>query len=100
MRRQLRTALTVAATALAVSVQPGPGRSGMKFLSRVAAGHRYVIPADALALLRTGRIDQRLFDVTTLARFGYTGTDLPLLVTYPTGNRAAAAARSALGAGG
>ncbi len=83
-----------------VSVQPGPGRSGMKFLSRVAAGHRYVIPADALALLRTGRIDQRLFDVTALAGFGYTGTELPLLIAYPAAGGRAAAARSAAGAGG
>ncbi len=84
-----------------VSVQPGPGRAGMRFLSRVAGGHRYVVPADALALLRTGRVDRRLFDVTALAGYGYTGAELPLLITYPgAGNRGAAAVRSAAGVAG
>jgi subtilisin family serine protease len=82
-----------------VSVQPGPGRAGMKFLSRVTAGHRYVVPADALPLLRTGRVDQRLFDVTALTGFGYTGTELPLLIAYPaSGNRAARSAAGVPGA--
>jgi subtilisin family serine protease len=81
------------------SVTPGPGRAGMRFLSRTSDGHRYVYPADALALLRSGQVDQRLFDVTSLIGFGYTDrvADLPLLVAYPRTN---AAARSAATAGG
>ena len=78
------------------SVQPGPGRSKIRFMARTIKGHRYVIPADALALLRAGRLDQRLFDVTEIASLG--GTDLPLLVTYPKDS--ATGARGALAAGG
>jgi hypothetical protein len=85
----------------ALSIQRGPGRAGIRFVSRTTAGHRYVIPADALPLLRAGRLDQRLFDLTALRDFGYTGNaDLPLLVAYPkAGNRkGAAGARAATGA--
>src|SRR4051794_7751519 len=42
------------------SVQPGPGRAKVRFVSQASGGHRYVIPYDALALLRDGRIDKRL----------------------------------------
>lgn len=68
------------------SVQAGPGRAGMRFVSRrTGTGHR-IIPVDALALLRSGRVDGRLFDVTALAGAGYTDDrvkELPLLVAYP-----------------
>jgi subtilisin family serine protease len=81
------------------SVEAGPGRAGMRFIDRRDADHRYVIPADALPLLRSGRLDQRLFDLTTLISFGYDDRagGLPLLVTYPTtgSSRGPAAARSA-----
>ena len=36
-----------------------------------AQGHDYVIPADARAMVATGKLDRRLFDVTALADFGY-----------------------------
>src|SRR6188768_2013719 len=42
------------------SVDRAPGRAGTRFISRKVAGHHYVIPADALPLLRGGRLDQRL----------------------------------------
>jgi len=77
-----------------VAVTAGAGRQGTSFLSQKIKDHRYVIPADALPLLRSGRVDQRLFDVTALIEYGYTDrvADLPLLVAYP---KTSAAARSA-----
>ncbi|MFC7534908.1 S8 family serine peptidase [Actinoplanes sp. GCM10030250] len=71
----------------AVSVQAGTGRSKVGFATQTVGGHRYVIPSDAFALLREGRLDKRLFDVTTLATLG---AELPLLVTYPDAGPAAA----------
>ncbi|MEU8236528.1 S8 family serine peptidase [Actinoplanes sp. NPDC048967] len=80
------------------SVERAPGRSGMRFVSHKAAGHHYVLPVDALPLVKGGRLDQRLFDLTALRDFGYTGeAELPLLLAYPrSGNRKGpAAARAA-----
>jgi len=79
----------------------GPGRDRMRFVDRTVDGDRYVIPVDALPLLRAGKLDRRLFDVTALHEFGYTSDkDLPLLVRYPrTGaGKGPAAVRSAVGA--
>ena len=82
-----------------LAVTAGAGRAGTRFLSQKIKDHQYVYPADALALLRAGRVDQRLFDVTELIGFGYTdkAADLPLLVAYPKADKAkkGAAARSA-----
>src|SRR5689334_18887676 len=49
-----------------VAMQPAPGREHVRFVSRVVAGHLQVTPVDALPLVTAGRLDQRLFDVTTL----------------------------------
>ena len=64
----------------AFSVEHGPGRDGMTFQTRRVGGHLSVIPADATELLAAGRLDPRLFDVTTLLAFGYDDrrADLPL----------------------
>ncbi|WP_433306874.1 S8 family peptidase [Actinoplanes sp. CA-030573] len=79
------------------SVQPGPGRSKIRFMTQRSGGHRYVIPSDALPLLRAGRLDKRLFDVSLLNATG----DLKLLVSYPKNDASSASsARSALTAGG
>lgn len=65
------------------SVRPGPGRADIQFLTRRVDGRLQVIPVDALALLNAGRLDERLFDVTTLLEFGYDRRpDLPVLLTY------------------
>ncbi|MGI5524518.1 S8 family peptidase [Micromonospora sp. CA-259024] len=66
-------------------IQRGPGRAGMRFVTTREAGHQYVIPVDAMPLLRDGRLDRRLFDLTTLGEFGYDdrAAELPLLVAYP-----------------
>nr|BFE73935.1 hypothetical protein GCM10020092_072360 [Actinoplanes digitatis] len=82
------------------SIERAPGRAGTRFVSRKAAGHHYVIPVDALPLVRGGRLDQRLFDLTALRDFGYTGeAELPLLLAYPrSGSRkGAASAQPAVG---
>ena len=75
-------------------IQRAPGRAGMRFVSSREGGHQYVVPADAAPLLRDGRLDRRLFDLTALGEFGYDdrAADLPLLVAYPDD---AARARSA-----
>ena len=87
----------------AVGIQRGPGRDGVRFVTRSDRNHLYVIPGDASDLVRAGRIDRRLFDVSALIRFGYDDRrrgDLPLIVTSAPGERAASGARAAVAAGG
>ena len=50
-----------------------------------------MIPADVLSLLRAGRLDKRLFDVTATSAPGDT---LPLLVTYAPKGPAAAGTKA------
>lgn len=71
------------------SVQTGPGRAGMRFITQKTRRGQTVIPADALPLLRAGRLDKRLFDVGSLVKDGYTAS-LPLLVSYRKNSRQAA----------
>ena len=74
-----------------LSVRSGAGREKMTFSKLTAGGHTYVIPADARRLVSTGRLDQRLFDLTTLREFGYDDArrdTTPLIVTHPAGQRA------------
>ncbi|MGC4762179.1 S8 family serine peptidase [Micromonospora sp. DT46] len=80
------------------SVRPAPGREDVRFLTRRERGHVSVVPEDAVAPIRDGRIDRRLFDVTELVAAGYDDArrdDLPLLITGSAG----AARRSAVPAG-
>ncbi|AGZ40268.1 S8 family serine peptidase [Actinoplanes friuliensis] len=68
------------------SVEPGPGRRDMRFATYRTATGRHVVPVDALRLLRAGKLDARLFDLTALTAAGYTDErtrELPLLVAYP-----------------
>ncbi|MEU8012520.1 S8 family serine peptidase [Micromonospora parva] len=80
----------VTVTASGASVQRGTGRESVQFLVRRERGRLTVTPTDALPLLRSGRVDRRLFDVTGLVEAGYDDArrdTLPLLVTYgSTGN--------------
>ncbi|MFC3897192.1 S8 family serine peptidase [Lentzea rhizosphaerae] len=63
-----------------VAIQPGEGRRGMTFKThRGADGHTTVVPKDAFGPLAAGRLDRRLFDVTTLLEFGYRDR-MPLIV--------------------
>jgi subtilisin family serine protease len=78
-----------------VAVRPAKGREKVGFVQRTVAGHVKVIPADAVRLVDLGRLDERLFDVTTLLEYGYDDAkrpDLPLIVTSAggTGMRASA----------
>ncbi|MEV6691502.1 S8 family serine peptidase [Micromonospora sp. NPDC051196] len=82
----------------AASVRPAEGRSGIRFLTQRQQDHLWVVPQDALPLIRDGRVDRRLFDVTGLIAAGYDDArrdHLPLLMTYQTG-----AARRAAAPGG
>lgn len=83
------------------SVTRAPGRAGIRFLTQRIDGDQYVIPDDALPLLRSGRLDRRLFDVTELHRFGYDdrAAELPLLVSYPRASERGAARSAATVAG-
>lgn len=83
--------VTLSATG-AVAVRRGEGRQGIAFVTRRVAGHVHVIPSDAVPLLRAGRLDARLFDVTALLGFGYGDArgNLPLIVTSNPTARAAA----------
>ena len=83
------------------SVTRAAGRAGIEFVTQVVDGDQYVTPADALPLLRSGRLDRRLFDVTELRRFGYDdrAAALPLLVSYPRASERTAARSAATVAG-
>ncbi|WP_434446964.1 S8 family serine peptidase [Lentzea sp. E54] len=68
------------------SVRPGPGREGMAFSTTRHDGHLTVMPADAIQLVASGRVDPRLFDVTALLGFSYDDAHrdtLPLIITQP-----------------
>ncbi|WP_433535602.1 S8 family serine peptidase [Micromonospora sp. CA-249363] len=75
----------VTVTAAGASAQPGAGRTGVQFLVQREGGRLSVLPTDALPLLRSGRVDRRLFDVTGLIEAGYDDArrnTLPLLLSY------------------
>ncbi|WP_309115752.1 S8 family serine peptidase [Saccharothrix sp.] len=66
-------------------VRPGQGRKDITFRQlRDERGHLHVLPSDAVADVRGGRLDGRLFDVTGLIRAGYddrSSAVTPLIVT-------------------
>ncbi|MDX3070866.1 S8 family serine peptidase [Streptomyces sp. MI02-7b] len=83
----------------AVSVQRGPGRTGIGFqLSHEWHGtehHISVVPSDAQALLADGRLDARLFDVTEQVNAGYddaSTSTFPLIYSSRSGKSATARA--------
>lgn len=81
-----------------VVIEPARGRGHTAFHSYTDHGHTFVIPRDAAELIAGGRLDERLFDVTLLVDLGYDDDRrdrLPLITTYPSGARAAAALRTA-----
>lgn len=81
--------VTVTASGSA-AVSPGPGRTHLRFLTTRDRGHLTVLPQDALPLVRAGRVDRRLFDVTGLIAAGYDDSrrdHLPVLVTGDAGAR-------------
>ncbi|PSL51777.1 subtilase family protein [Saccharothrix carnea] len=66
-------------------VRPGRGRADVRFVQRLDEhGDLHVLPTDVLADVRSGRLDERLFDVTGLIRAGYDDRSTrvtPLIVT-------------------
>jgi subtilisin family serine protease len=68
-------------------VEPGAGREKVTFLTDEARGRLRVLPVDAAPLVRAGRLDPRLFDVTGLLELGYDDSrkELPLVVTGAPG---------------
>ncbi len=72
-----------------VAVEPAPGREHVGFTRETRRGRHgsetMLIPDDAARLLAGDRLDPRLFNVTNLARDGFTDAErptLPLIVTY------------------
>lgn len=80
-------------------VLPAAGRGLMRFRITTDAGRVRVVPLDAVGLLASGRLDPRLFDVTTLLESGYDDArspHLPLIVQQAPGRaRASLAGTSA-----
>ncbi|MFC4508139.1 MULTISPECIES: S8 family peptidase [Streptomyces] len=60
--------ITVNAGGNVVGVKRAKGREHMLFRVHKSQGHTLVVPADAAALLASGKLDQRLFDVTELSK--------------------------------
>ncbi|HKD97857.1 MAG TPA: S8 family serine peptidase [Micromonosporaceae bacterium] len=88
-----------------MTIEPGAGRTHVSFGTLTAGGRLRVIPSDAMPLIRAGRVDPRLFDVTTLLDNGYDDrrADLPVMMigrqaTAPAQSAARAQAHAATGA--
>ncbi|QFR00932.1 S8 family serine peptidase [Streptomyces phaeolivaceus] len=83
----------------AVDVRRGAGRESATFLSSERDGEVSVLPADAVPLVRAGRLDPALFNVTRLVQQGY-GDDrtgaTPLIATYAKGRTTPEGARRTL----
>ncbi|WP_431960120.1 S8 family peptidase [Actinacidiphila sp. bgisy160] len=69
-----------------VALKRAKGRENIPVQIRRQHGHVYVVPQDAVQLIAQGRVDRRLFDVTTLRRAEYRKAaerhGLGLIVTY------------------
>lgn len=68
----------------AVSVLPGAGRRGVGFQAFHGDGGVHVIPADAVPLLRAGKLDLGLFDVGALVKQP-SQSEVRMIVTYKDG---------------
>ncbi|GAB3960116.1 hypothetical protein GCM10027614_81100 [Micromonospora vulcania] len=82
----------------------GQGTEKIPFITHSAGKDVRVIPADAVGLLNRGKLDSRLFDISTLVAFGYDDTraTLPLIVQHggaaPAGLAGARTTRALTGA--
>ncbi|MEH1129295.1 S8 family serine peptidase [Micromonospora sp. CPCC 206061] len=77
--------VSVAADGGLVEVTPADGqqRAAVRFSIQRQHGHLIVVPSDAARLVAEGRVDLRLFDVTTLIDFGYddaASREVPILI--------------------
>ncbi|MFM9694328.1 S8 family peptidase [Streptomyces europaeiscabiei] len=81
-----------------VDVEPGRGRETIGFVQRGSGAGLSVIPMDVAPLVATGRVDDQLFDLGALHRFGHADgaaddRGLPLIVRH-SGARLPAATRA------
>jgi hypothetical protein len=53
-----------------LALDPTGRGDGSTLLAYTSGGHQYVIPSDALGLIRDGRLDRRLFDASATDRAG------------------------------
>jgi len=84
-----------------VDVQPGPERKNIAFHAHVVGNEITVLPSDVMSFVGSGKLDARLFNVSTLLNFGYDDEhrgDLPLIVTYPPALARSSSSSSAVGA--
>ncbi|WP_238176307.1 S8 family serine peptidase [Kribbella albertanoniae] len=67
------------------SIEPGPGRRTIDFDTYTTRGRVHVVPSDVRDELASGRLDQRLFDITGLVEAKYDDAStraIPVIVTY------------------
>ncbi|MFF2641240.1 S8 family serine peptidase [Streptomyces niveus] len=78
-----------------VSVEPGPGRRGIIFQTLEQDGRLTVLPSDAGELVSAGRLDRKLFDVTSLVaqRYDEAHTSALPLIVSESGKKADATVR-------
>ncbi|MEU0187757.1 hypothetical protein ABZ312_42505, partial [Streptomyces sp. NPDC006207] len=73
-----------------VAARPAKGREDIPIRVETRDGHTYAVPDDARSLVQSGRVDRRLFDVTTLSGPAYEQRhDLRLIVMYDAARPAA-----------
>ncbi|BAU87926.1 peptidase S8/S53 subtilisin kexin sedolisin [Streptomyces laurentii] len=87
-------------TVSVVAVLPGPGREDIAFTQQGGGDSLSLVPQDAVAPLRAGYLDPRLFDITGLVAQGYDDAHsprLPLIVTYDKAAGGKAAPRPSAG---
>lgn len=82
-----------------VQVRPAPRADGAPalFTTMTRNGDTYVIPADAMTAIASGRLDMSLFDVSYLIANGYADSatkQLPLIVRYQSAAPGSMSARS------
>ncbi|MDX2933762.1 S8 family peptidase [Streptomyces ipomoeae] len=81
-----------------VDVEPAKGREGVGFLRRGSGGDISVIPMDVAPLVATGQVDDLLFNLSALERFGLDDEStekagLPLIIRH-SGTRLPATTRA------
>ncbi|MEU5032114.1 S8 family serine peptidase [Streptomyces milbemycinicus] len=83
----------------AVDIERGKGREAATFLSSERDGEVSVLPADAIPLVKAGRLDPALFNVTQLVKQGYADSKTgatPVIATYKSGSATPEGARRTL----
>ncbi|WBB67655.1 S8 family serine peptidase [Micromonospora sp. WMMD812] len=81
-----------------LAVHPARRAAPVSFQELTRRGDRYLVPADAAALVQAGVLDRELFNVTGLVRQGYDDArtpNVPLLVRYADTGLAARSAPAA-----